>query len=184
LEADSSVTVVVTRTVRAGQERAYERWIHGVGAAAHAFPGHLGLTVIPPHAPGRDYSFIFRFDGVEHLRAWQNSPVCRDWVARAEGLCERTDVRELSGMEAWFALPGGGALVPPPRWKMAVVSWLVAFPLIQGLNVTLAAWLKPLPALLRGAAVGLAMILLMTYVAMPAVTGTLARWLYPNRREL
>jgi uncharacterized protein len=183
-DADSSVTVVVTRTVRPGQERAYEGWIHGVGAAAHRFPGHLGLTVIPPRSPERDYSLIFRFDRVEHLRAWQTSSVCRDWAARADALCERTEVQELSGIETWFALPGGGALVPPPRWKVAIVSWWVAFPLIQVLNLTVAAWLKSMPALVRGAAVGLAMILLMTYVAMPVVTRMLARWLYPARSSV
>ncbi len=181
MSPDPSVTVVVTRTVRRGQEEAYERWIHGVGIAAHAFPGHQGLTVIRPRPGSREYSLVFRFDDVAHLRAWQHSPVCRDWVARADALCDRTEVQELSGLETWFTLPGGGTVAPPPRWKMAIVSWLVAFPILQALNLTLGPWLQPLPLPLRGALLGLAMILLMTYVAMPVVTRSLARWLYPAR---
>ena len=177
---DGSVTVVVTRTVRAGQDSSYEGWIHGVGEAAHAFPGHLGLTVIRPRSGTHDYTLIFRFDTLDHLRQWQGSQVCRDWVTRADAICERSNVQQLSGMETWFALPGGAAFIPPPRWKMALVSWLVAFPLIQGLNVSLGSWLPPLPAALRGALSGLAMIVIMTYVAMPAVTRALARWLYPK----
>ena len=86
-------------------------------------------------------------------------------------------------METWFALPGAGGLGAPPRWKMALVSWLVAFPLIQGLNASLGAWLTSLPAPLRGAAVGLALIALMTFVAMPLVSRALASWLYPRRPE-
>jgi antibiotic biosynthesis monooxygenase (ABM) superfamily enzyme len=172
--------VVVTRTARPDQQGAYESWIHGVGEVAHGFPGHLGLTVIRPRPGSREYTLVFRFDSVDHLRTWQESPVCRAWIARAEAICERSDVQELSGMETWFTLPGGGAVAPPPRWKMAIVSWAVAFPLIQALNLTLGGWLRPLPALLRGALSGVAMILIMTYAAMPAITRALAWWLYPT----
>jgi antibiotic biosynthesis monooxygenase (ABM) superfamily enzyme len=177
---DGTVTVVVTRTVRAGRESSYEAWIHGVAEAAHAFPGHLGLTVVRPRSGPRDYTLIFRFDTVEHLRDWQRSQVCDDWAARANAISERAKVQQLSGMETWFALPGGEPFAPPPRWKMAVVSWLVAYPLIQGLNASLGPWLAPLPPVLRGAVLGLAMIVVMTYVAMPVVTRALARWLYPK----
>jgi antibiotic biosynthesis monooxygenase (ABM) superfamily enzyme len=95
-------------------------------------------------------------------------------------MCQRVDVQQLSGVEPWFALPGPGTFVPPPRWKMAIVSWLVAFPLIQALNASLGLWLAPLPALVRVAVSGLAMIVIMTYVAMPLLTRALARWLYPR----
>ncbi len=179
---DGSVTVVVTRLVRPGREAAYEEWIHAVGAAAHAFPGHLGLTTIRPRSGSREYTLVFRFDDLEHLQAWQRSPTAREWIARADLLCDRTDVQELSGMETWFALPGGSWLLPPPRWKMALVSWLVAFPLIEGLNASLGRWLASSPAVVRGAAVGLALILLMTYGAMPLASRALASWLYSRRR--
>ncbi len=65
---------------------------------------------------------------------------------------------------------------------MAVVSFAVSFPTIQILGATLGGWLAPLPALLRGAAVGLAMILTMTYLGMPLATRLLRRWLYPATR--
>ena len=180
MSGDDSVTVVVTRTVRPAHEQSYERWIHGVVEAARAFPGHLGVTVLRPGSGPRDYTLVFRFDTVDHLRQWQESQACRDWVARADEMCQRVDVQQLSGVEPWFALPGPGTFVPPPRWKMAIVSWLVAFPLIQALNASLGLWLAPLPALVRVAVSGLAMIVIMTYVAMPLLTRALARWLYPR----
>ena len=69
----------------------------------------------------------------------------------------------------------------PPRWKMAVISWAVAFPLIQLLGATLAPLLSPLPGLVRGALVGAAMVTAMTYWFMPLATRLAARWLYPAR---
>ena len=61
---------------------------------------------------------------------------------------------------------------------MAAASWLVAFPTIQVLGALLGPWLSWLPALLRGAVLGAAMILFMTYLAMPRATRLCARWLY------
>jgi antibiotic biosynthesis monooxygenase (ABM) superfamily enzyme len=63
---------------------------------------------------------------------------------------------------------------------MAFVSWFVAFPLMQGLNATLGGWLHAVPPVLRGATTGFALVFLMTYVAMPAVTRALSPWLYPT----
>lgn len=176
---DTSVTIVVTRVVKPGREAEYEAWLRGVARVAHEFPGHQGITVLRPRPGARDFTLIYRFDTVEHLRAWEQSPVRAEWIARAAALAEHTDVQRLTGMEAWFALPGGGGVLPPPRWKMALVTWLVAFPLIQLLNATLGALLHGWPPLLRGAAVGAAMVLAMTFGAMPAVTRLLRGWLYP-----
>jgi antibiotic biosynthesis monooxygenase (ABM) superfamily enzyme len=182
--ADASVTVIVTRTVRRGCTAAYEAWLRGVGAAAGAFPGHLGLTVLRPPAEGREHTLVFRFDTVAHLRAWEDSPVRRVWVARAEALCERAHRQQAMGLEAWFSLPAGSdegrGPRTPPRWKMALVSWLVAFPTVQVLNATLGRWMAPVPGVVRGAGVGAGLILVMTYAAMPLATRVCARWLYPG----
>ena len=31
--------------------------------------------------------------------------------------------------ETWFTLPGGEAVVPPPKQNMAIVIWISMFPL-------------------------------------------------------
>lgn len=64
---------------------------------------------------------------------------------------------------------------------MVLVTFGVAFPTIQTLQALLGPPLAPLPAPARGAVVGLAMVLFMTYVAMPFVTRRLAAWLYPKQ---
>jgi hypothetical protein len=37
---------------------------------------------------------------------------------------------EPSSLETWFAIPGLGAVQPPPRWKMALVTTPTAYVLI------------------------------------------------------
>ncbi len=177
---DPSVTVLVTRTVHEGREADYEDWVSGVSAVAREFPGHRGVHLVRPRDGSRIYTLVFRFDSAEHLEAWEASPERRAWVERAGTLCTDMRVQQLTGLEGWFDAPGPG-LGPPPRWKMVAVTFGVAFPTIQTLQVLLGPWLEPLPAPARGAVVGLAMVLFMTYVAMPFVTRRLSAWLYPMR---
>src|SRR5262245_27381008 len=123
------VSVVVVRTVRTGLEQQCEAWMHGVSEVAARFPGHLGMTIFRPRPGSRDYTFVFRFDTVEHLEGWEKSVERDDWVKRAEQFTERVHVHKHTGLETWFASPDM-PIVVPPRWKMVVVSWAVAFPLI------------------------------------------------------
>jgi antibiotic biosynthesis monooxygenase (ABM) superfamily enzyme len=178
---DPSVTVLVTRTVREGREADYEAWAEGVAAVARRFPGHRGLNLVRPRDASRTYTLVFRFDSAAQLDAWESSPERHVWVARAKELCEDARVQHLTGMEGWFATPAAG-LAPPPRWKMVAVSFGVAFPTMQALQAVLGPRLTALPGPVRGAVLGLAMVLFMTYVAMPAVTRHLAGWLYPPPR--
>lgn len=178
---DPSVTVLVTRTVREGREADYEAWVEGVAAVARRFPGHRGLNLVRPRDASRSYTLVFRFDTAAQLDAWESSPERRTWVERVADLCDDTRVQHLTGMEGWFEAPAPG-LAAPPRWKMVVVSFGVAFPTMQGLQVALGPSLTPLPGPVRGAVLGLAMVVFMTYVAMPAVTRRLANWLYPQPR--
>jgi antibiotic biosynthesis monooxygenase (ABM) superfamily enzyme len=52
--------------------------------------------------------------------------------------------------------------------------------LIQFLNATVGRSLASWPGVVRGAATGATMIVLMTYAAMPLATRLLAPWLYPK----
>jgi antibiotic biosynthesis monooxygenase (ABM) superfamily enzyme len=124
---DRSVTVLVTRTVTEGREGDYELWVAGVSAAAGSFAGHQGAHLVRPRDGSRVYTLVFRFDSAEHLAAWESSPERRAWVERADALCTDVRVQQLTGLEGWFAAPPS-ALGPPPRWKMALVSFGVAFP--------------------------------------------------------
>ena len=87
----------------------------------------------------------------------------------------------MTGMEHWFTLPGAPRALPPPRHKMAAVTWLAIFPLVSvigpGINTAAAA----APALVRTMLTAAILVTLMTYVVMPLMTRLFARWLFPGR---
>jgi antibiotic biosynthesis monooxygenase (ABM) superfamily enzyme len=175
----TSVSVVVARVVRPGREPTYETWLQRAVAAARRYPGHAGAEVLRPSGADRRYVLVFRFEMLEQLLAWEHSPERAALLREAEALTEGTPVvQRRTGLEGWFTLPGQ-PIFPPPRWKMALVTWLVAFPLIQVLGLAWSPVLSGAPQVLRSAVVGASMVLTMTYAAMPAVTRVLGAWLRP-----
>src|SRR5437016_1709845 len=73
-EVPGAVTVVATRKVKAGHESAYEAWLGRLIHEVSALPGYLGANIVRPAAGGaREYTSVFRFDSVEHLRAFEES---------------------------------------------------------------------------------------------------------------
>ncbi len=183
--ADPPVTVIIKRRVKPGCKQAFEKFISGITASAMTFEGHLGTNVFRPSSPGNnEYQIIFKFDRASNLRIWEESECRRQWLARAESLrLEPAKIRVITGLETWFTLPASKGILPPPRYKMATITLLTLFPLIQLANLTLAPLLAllPLPLLLRSLIITAILVLLMTYVAMPRMTKLFARWLYPKR---
>ncbi|MFD6279208.1 antibiotic biosynthesis monooxygenase, partial [Streptomyces sp. NPDC060209] len=70
--ADAAATVILSRKVRPGMEREYEKWQEGVNAAAAEYAGHLGAEVSPPTDLQPEWVVVYRFDSVAHLQAWMN----------------------------------------------------------------------------------------------------------------
>ncbi|GAB4525203.1 MAG: antibiotic biosynthesis monooxygenase [Pleurocapsa sp.] len=185
-DRDPPVTVVITRKVKPGCEQAFEKFISGITQAAMTFEGHLGTNVFrPSHPKDHEYKIIFKFDRASNLKIWQQSECRRQWLARAESLrLEPPTVKVITGLETWFTLPSPKPIIPPPRYKMAIVTLLALFPAIQLANVTLVPLLEslPLPVLLQRLIATGILVLLMTYVLMPRMTKLFSRWLYPQKR--
>jgi uncharacterized protein len=177
-EDGGPVTTTVTRRVKPGHEKAYEEILEGLIAAATGFPGHLGVEVFRPDAPGGDYRTVYRFDSAEHLRAWLDSPEHAAWLARAEPhAAGPMQSRYLTGLESWFTLPSQPG-APPPPWKMALLTWVTIFPLITGVILALNPLLEGFALVPRLALTTAATVPLMTWVVMPRITRLLRRWLY------
>jgi antibiotic biosynthesis monooxygenase (ABM) superfamily enzyme len=67
----------------------------------------------------------------------------------------------------------------PPRYKMALLTWAGAFPLLTAVNVLLGPLLGALPLAGRTLLMTGLLIGLLTYVIMPRVTRLCATWLSP-----
>ncbi len=70
--------------------------------------------------------------------------------------------------------------VPPPRYKMAIMTWLGVFFTISILNRSFVLLLKELPALLRSLLVTRLTVALLTYLIMLRLTQLFRKWLYPT----
>jgi antibiotic biosynthesis monooxygenase (ABM) superfamily enzyme len=178
------VTTSVTRRVKPGHEPLYEQFLAGIITAASQFPGHLGAEVYRPQtAAAGEYRVVYHFDTAQHLQAWLDSPEHAAWLERAEphvlGPLHR---QVLTGLEAWFTLPTQPGTPPPPRYKMAILTWVTIFPLITLVVVATAPLVGSLPLVARLAVTTGVTVPLMTWVVMPRVTRLLHRWLYPDRR--
>jgi antibiotic biosynthesis monooxygenase (ABM) superfamily enzyme len=176
------VTTTVTRRVKPGHEPFYEQFLAGIIAAASRFPGHLSAEVFRPQtAAAGEYRVVYRFDTAQHLRAWLDSPEHAAWLQQAEphvlGPLRR---QVLTGLEAWFTLPTQPAASPPPRSKMAILTWVTIFPLITIVVIASAPLIGGLPLVVRLAVTTAVTVSLMTWVVMPRVTRLLGRWLYPD----
>ena len=154
----------------------------GMTAASAKFPGHLGGHLIPPEASGSgSYQMLFAFDSELHLQAWTRSGERRVWLERiAEVTYGEDATRVLTGMEGWFTLPASDTRRPPPRHKMALVTWLGIFPLVLLLSKLIGPWLAPVSPVLSVMVVTALVTIVMTWWLMPRLVRLFAGWLYPK----
>jgi antibiotic biosynthesis monooxygenase (ABM) superfamily enzyme len=184
-DAHATVTVVVTRRVKAGREAGYEAWLTRLQTEARGLPGYLGVTTQRPGASGpREYVSAIRFATLDDLRAFEASKLRARYLAEVGDMVDADAVwQRLTGLEFWFTPPPGTVVPQPSRPRMALLMVVVVFSLVLSLGaaVNAAAGLLPVPVpdpvrLLLTISIE---VLLMTYWLMPRLTRHLARWIYP-----
>jgi uncharacterized protein len=178
--ADGPVTSIVSRRIKPGHEPVYEEVLTGMIAAAKQYPGHLGVEVFRPEtASAGEYRTVYRFDTAEHLQAWLDSDEHAAWLDRAKphliGPIRRSFV---TGLETWFTLPDQPGVLPPPPYKMALVTWITIFPLITAIVAITGPLLEGLPQAVRLGITTALTVPLMTWVVMPRVTRLLRGLLF------
>ncbi len=183
-QSTGAVTVLITRRVTPGHEAAFEQASNDMTAAARSFPGYLGGQLVHPEADNGSpdatlYNVVFAFDTAVHLQAWQDSPVRSLALAAIAPHIEEQSVRQVSGLGHWFAAPTGPKQNPPPRWKVAVVTWLGICPTVYVLFLLLGEALAPWPLLPRVMLLTSLVVITMTWLVAPQLTKLLKPWLYP-----
>jgi antibiotic biosynthesis monooxygenase (ABM) superfamily enzyme len=173
------VTVSITRHLDPGREAEMRSWLQAGTALAQQFPGFLGAGWVRPEADSETWHMLYRFDDAASLAAWEQSHERQWWRDSAAGLgVVESRVERRTGIEGWFDEPHSRDIrdlrvqpPPPPRWKQALVIFLVFYPLSVLVN-----WLAAevgadeLPLLLRVLLVIAVMTPTMTYLALPWVT--------------
>lgn len=184
--ASGPVTLMVRRTPIQGKERKFEEALTDTIQVALTFPGHLGVTVLRPDGDeSGEYRLVVKYDSPENLRRWERSPEAAHWFAKLAKLEAKPAVFDrLCGLETWFELPrlkaGPTPIVPPPRYKMALVTLVGVLPTITALLYLMAPLMAGLPLFARAFILGPLMVFLLTYIIMPQLTRLFKRWLYPE----
>jgi uncharacterized protein len=175
---DPPVTVDIIKQVKLGCEDQFESVLVDLIAAAEGFDGHLGANVF---RSGSEYRIVFKFNHLTNLQAWEASAMRRKLLERAKHLTiGEGKLQVITGLETWFTLSTEQAIVPPPRYKMLIVTCLAAFPTINAIGWVLQPLLQILPPLLRTLVSMVTLLTLMTYVIMPRMTKLFAQLLYPK----
>ncbi len=176
------VSIIVDRKVTPGNKQEFEKLLDGIIHACSQFPGYLDTQVLRPKtADDHRYQLIFRFDSEESLDKWVRSEERLNYVDKIDRLIEKpTTLQVITGLETWFTLPGQKTLTPPPRHKMAFVTWVAITPLLIAFNFLFGPLLNPLPLVMRFVISTPWIVLIMTYLWMPFVTKLFKKWLYPD----
>jgi antibiotic biosynthesis monooxygenase (ABM) superfamily enzyme len=186
----TEVTWVITYHVNSEHHSEFEEWVSGIELDLARFRGHRGLTVFRP-GQGADsaYVLVVRFAAIEDLRRWESSPERAHWLRELAPLvAESPDYRTESGLETWFQLPGQTVVVPPPKYKGALLILLALYPLLLivlpllgellGESRYLANPIRVEPEFFTSTLISATILVaLMTWVAMPLLTKLFRRWL-------
>jgi uncharacterized protein len=180
-----AVMMLVSRRVKPGYEAEFERLMEQFIDAAANFPGCLGAQLVSPgdevDVEDSLYHAVLAFENPDSLRAWQNSSERLQWLTEASAYIEgQAMVREVSGLAHWFQTSTNPTQAPPPRWKVAVVTWLGIFPTVYLLFLLLSDVLAPWPLLPRIMVITVLVVTLMTWLVAPQLTRLLKPWLYPS----
>lgn len=176
------ISTVTLRTVRSGQEAEFEAALKDFFQVSKDVPGQLGVHVVRP-GPGsgsRDYGILRTFSNEETRNRFFQSELFLAWEARAAHFLEgERSQQTLTGLETWFTQPGSSVLIPPPRWKMAMLSTLGGCLAATAAALTAGPWLAWAGPLTRTFLMSLLIAILMTWVMMPLLSRLLRRWLLP-----
>lgn len=180
--------VVISRRPKEGLEEAFATWAEGIYQTMSEQPGFRSYQAIPPvEGEGREWFFVFTFDGAASLQTWLHSETRARWQALGAHLTEGPgQTRVVSGLEHLFGLPADAE--PPAVWKLAAATELGLAPTVFLVGLGLmqfsfyarwgqaGLWGGWWQVLLSTAIC----VSLMTWVVMPLLTRLLRRWLYPR----
>lgn len=175
---NETVHVAITRKVKPGREEEFENAIRGFFMESLKDTGSLGAQIIKP-LPGsksRTYGILRSFAGEKDRDDFYRSELFRTWQETVKPLVEEDySRRDLHGLEAFFYDPG--IIGHPPRWKMAIVTWMGVWPTVYVVAHLLGKHLAGWPSFVATGLVTLVVVSVLTWGVMPVLTRLVRPWL-------
>src|SRR5437899_1300928 len=130
------IHVAITRRIKPGCEEEFQTALKEFFARSLSESGVHGAAMLvpPPGSSSSEYGIIRSFASSAERDAFYASPLYQAWKKRVAPLSQSDpNIHELHGLEAFFRQ---GEPSPPPRWKMAIATYLGVVPTIMTLALT------------------------------------------------
>jgi len=179
-DQNKSIALIITHTIKAGEEKRYEAWLTEILSEVSSCPGYLGREIFRPTQGTRTYTSIVRFDTNNNLHAWVESETRNSFVSRVSDLLEKGDVHEIrTGIDFWFTPEG---VKPPKPWKQFLLTLSAVYPLSLIIPSLFSPLFGIVPLMgrsyIRGLLIAATLTALLTFVIMPRYTRLVKKWLY------
>ncbi len=176
-DGPAPVHCAVTLQVRAGREAEFEALLLRFVQRSLDYRVSTGVHLIRP-IPGsgsREYGILRSFMSDDHRREFYESEAFKQYKVDTRDLVEGEPVvRSLHGLEAFFR---NGAS-SPPRWKMAIVTWLGVFPTVLFWTTAFDSHLTSLHPIVVTAVVTILTVITLAWCAMPFLVNVFRPWLH------
>jgi len=180
-QANEAVTVIITRVVRAGSEAAFENALRAFIPKSIAFPGHLGVHMLRPPPGGHEYGAVVKFRTHKEWETFLRSPEYAAFLHEIEAYLEGPQqVETLCGLESWFTPLGARVTQVPPRWKMALVTYIGVCMMVYAVSVTLSWPGVKWPAWLRFFLGNALVVVGLAWAVMPMLNRVFRPWLHKS----
>jgi uncharacterized protein len=181
---DEPIHIAITLQVRKTHVAEFERALTDFATRSLAEPGARGIHCLypPPGSASTEYGIMRSFASAADRDAFYRTALFKDWLARVEPMVEgRSTRRQLYGLEAWFRDPKEPM---PPRWKMALLTWIAVWLVSMLMRGILAPVLGPnVPQVLEAGVVSASIVVMLTWVAMPFLVKIAHPWLHPRNKS-
>lgn len=182
---DDTIHIAITRRVKKELAPEFERRLADFASRSLTDPGSRGVHLLHP-APGAEvceYGILRSFASEADRDAFYDSTFYKDWLTSIAHMLEgEPTFRKLDGLEAWFREPHGAL---PPRWKMALLTWIAVWPVSMLVPAALIPWLPvALPAVLRAGIIAGGIVIVLTWAAMPLLVKLARPWIHPSPTQL
>jgi uncharacterized protein len=172
------IHVAITRRIKPGCEQEFQAALKEFFARSLAHSGVHGAAMLvpPPGSSSTEYGIIRSFASAAERDAFYASPLYLEWKKRIAPLSEgEPKTHQLHGLEAFFR---GVNSAPPPRWKMAVATYIGVEIVTIALAFTLGRATGDWNFFIANPIQNVCVVGLLTWAVMPLVTKALSRWLH------
>ena len=173
------IHIAITRRIKPGHETEFQEALRDFFKTSFAQIGVHGASMLvpPPGSSSPEFGILRTFANAQERDTFYASSMFKSFDERVKPLTEGGPLRrQLTGLEAWFRSPQN----PPPRWKMAIATYLGVVPVIMGLSLTLGPLVRSWNFVLNNLVFNACVVALLTWVVMPLITRILHRWLHPK----